>query len=150
MQDIRVWTTNSSTIAQTDAATVDTETRTIDNMGSTVRRKSSEYKQGLVAYIVPTEDIWTIIMTATFCLLIRSAENRPRNRCKSIFETLYITSFFLLHIHTMLLRDVDSHQTSMASPRACWNYVLARNASTMSVNICHPGVWMRKQRKWSE
>ena len=31
MQDIRVWTNKTSTIAQTDAATVDTETHTIDN-----------------------------------------------------------------------------------------------------------------------
>jgi len=86
--------------------------------GFTVRRKSSEYKQGLVAYTVPTEDIWTIIMIATFCLLVCSAENRPRNRFKSIFETPYITSIFLLHIHIMLLHDVESHQTSMASPKS--------------------------------
>ena len=39
----------------------------------------------------------------------------PRNRCKPIFETLYITSFFLICIHTMLLRDVESHRTSISS-----------------------------------
>jgi len=109
IQDIRVWTTKSSTIAQTDAATVGTETLTTDNMGSIARRKYSEYKQGLAAYIVPTEDTWTIIMTATFCLLVCKADNRSQNRCKPIFETPYITSCFLLHTHTML----DSHQTCM-------------------------------------